>query len=47
MVNVWGYLDEYENEKEEIHNAIIEVLESGQLILGPKVKKFESTLNKS
>ncbi len=46
MVNVWGYLDEYENEKEEIHNAIVEVLESGQLILGPKVKKFEEDFSK-
>jgi len=33
---------EYENEREEIHSAIEEVLNSGQLILGEKVKQFES-----
>ncbi len=41
MINVWSYLDEYQIEKEEIHEAISSVLESGQLILGPHVKKFE------
>ena len=41
MINVWNYLDEYEVEKDEIHSAISSVLESGQLILGPHVKKFE------
>ena len=41
MINVWSYLDEYKKEKKEIDSAISRVLESGQLILGPHVKKFE------
>jgi len=46
MINVWSYLKEYENEKEEILKAIIKVLESGQLILGPNVSEFESEFSK-
>ncbi len=38
----WDYLQEYEKEKEEILSAIEEVLASGHLILGSKVKKFEA-----
>lgn len=41
-INVWSYLKDYENEKEEIHFAIEEVLRSGVLILGEKVKEFET-----
>lgn len=41
LINVWSYLEEYSDEKEEILSAILNVLESGQLILGPQVKKFE------
>jgi dTDP-3-amino-2,3,6-trideoxy-4-keto-D-glucose/dTDP-3-amino-3,4,6-trideoxy-alpha-D-glucose/dTDP-2,6-dideoxy-D-kanosamine transaminase len=41
MIKVWDYLKEYENEKDEIHQAIEEVLKSGWLILGEKVRKFE------
>ena len=37
----WDYLQEYELEKEEILSAIEEVLASGYLILGAKVKEFE------
>lgn len=40
-INVWGYLDEYAQEKESIMNAISEVMESGRLILGPKVEQLE------
>lgn len=40
-IKVWSYLEEYENEKEEIHTAIEKVLKSGTLILGDSVKKFE------
>jgi len=40
-INVWSYLREYEDEKEEIHSAIEEVLRSGSLILGENVKRFE------
>jgi aminotransferase EvaB len=38
----WDYRLEYEDEREEIHSAIEEVLCSGSLVLGDKVKKFES-----
>jgi aminotransferase EvaB len=41
MVNVWGYLKEYEAEREEILAAVTAVLESGKLILGPHVAAFE------
>jgi len=41
-IKVWEYLREYHNEKEEILAAIEEVLESGWLILGSKVKAFEA-----
>jgi len=40
-IKVWEYLKEYEQEKEEIHAAIEKVLNSGCLILGESVKKFE------
>lgn len=40
-IKVWGYLDEYAEEREDIMRAVAEVMESGQLILGPKVKQFE------
>jgi dTDP-3-amino-2,3,6-trideoxy-4-keto-D-glucose/dTDP-3-amino-3,4,6-trideoxy-alpha-D-glucose/dTDP-2,6-dideoxy-D-kanosamine transaminase len=40
-IKVWDYLVEYEQEKKEILSAIEEVLESGWLILGQKVKSFE------
>ena len=40
-INVWSYLEEYQDEKADIHEAIDSVLNSGQLILGPHVKEFE------
>ncbi|WP_300154666.1 DegT/DnrJ/EryC1/StrS family aminotransferase [Solidesulfovibrio sp.] len=40
-VNVWGYLKEYEAEREEIMAAVADVLGSGKLILGPHVAAFE------
>jgi len=40
-IRVWGYLREYEQEKEEIYAAIRTVLESGTLILGDQVRLFE------
>ncbi|HOY32961.1 MAG TPA: DegT/DnrJ/EryC1/StrS family aminotransferase, partial [Bacteroidales bacterium] len=42
IVKGWDYIQEYEDEKEEILSAISEVLESGQLVLGEKVRLFES-----
>lgn len=41
-IKVWDYLKEYHEEKKEILAAIEEVLESGWLILGQKVKDFEN-----
>lgn len=43
MVKVWDYLSEYEHEKQEIHQAIEDVLTSGQLILGQHVEAFEQS----
>ena len=40
-IRVWGYLKEYEQEKEEMFAAVKNVLESGTLILGDNVKLFE------
>lgn len=40
-IKVWDYLVEYNHEKKEILSAIEEVLDSGWLILGQKVKNFE------
>jgi aminotransferase EvaB len=40
-IPLWSYYKEYENEKEEILDAIKEVLSSGILILGRQVKNFE------
>lgn len=45
-IRVWGYLKEYEKEKEDIHAAIEKVLTSGTLILGESVKKFEEEFAK-
>lgn len=42
QIKVWDYLEEYHQEKSEILSAIEEVLESGWLILGSKVKEFEN-----
>jgi aminotransferase EvaB len=41
-VNVWGYLQEYADEREEILAAVSDVLGSGKLILGPHVAAFEA-----
>ncbi|PWS39771.1 daunorubicin biosynthesis sensory transduction protein DnrJ [Streptomyces sp. ZEA17I] len=38
---VWDYLSEYENERDDIHDAIDTVLRSGQLVLGRSVRGFE------
>ncbi|GHV12758.1 hypothetical protein FACS189491_06380 [Spirochaetia bacterium] len=40
-IKVWNYIKEYEESKAEIFKALEEVFESGQLILGEKVKGFE------
>ncbi len=40
-IKVWNYLKEYQDEKDEIITAIQRVLDSGTLILGKNVSKFE------
>ena len=45
-IKVWDYKVEYQNEKQEILSAIEEVLDSGWLILGQKVKSFEEEYSK-
>ncbi|QWD28820.1 DegT/DnrJ/EryC1/StrS family aminotransferase [Polynucleobacter paneuropaeus] len=41
LVKVWDYLQEYENERDEILSAVDRVFRSGVLILGDSVKNFE------
>src|SRR5690348_15043645 len=38
---VWGYLPEYEKERDDILDAVDSVFRSGKLVLGPSVKAFE------
>lgn len=38
---VWGYLREYERERDDILDAVDTVFRSGRLVLGNSVKKFE------
>jgi aminotransferase EvaB len=40
--HVWGYLSEYENEREDILDAVDKVFRSGQLVLGASLSKFEA-----
>ncbi|MEU3020556.1 MULTISPECIES: DegT/DnrJ/EryC1/StrS family aminotransferase [unclassified Nocardiopsis] len=40
-IAVWGYTDEYENEREEILEAVDTVFRSGRLVLGDQVSGFE------
>ena len=39
---VWGYLPEYEKERDDILDAVDSVFRSGKLVLGPSVKAFEA-----
>ncbi|RKY32721.1 MAG: DegT/DnrJ/EryC1/StrS family aminotransferase [Candidatus Omnitrophota bacterium] len=41
VIKVWDYLKEYRGERKEIFSAVKKVLESGWLILGENVRKFE------
>ncbi|MFF1946126.1 DegT/DnrJ/EryC1/StrS family aminotransferase [Rhodococcus qingshengii] len=40
-ISVWGYLAEYEKERDDILDAVETVFRSGQLVLGPSVAAFE------
>lgn len=41
MQYVWGYLSEYEKERDDILDAVDTVFRSGKLVLGPSVAAFE------
>lgn len=41
-IGVWGYLKEYEAEREDILDAVEQVFRSGRLILGESVRSFEA-----
>ncbi len=45
QINVWSYLEEYEEYKDDIFKVISDVLYSGQLILGEKVAEFENNFS--
>jgi aminotransferase EvaB len=40
-IQVWSYLEEYDNEREDILDAVETVFRSGKLVLGPSVAAFE------
>ena len=40
-IRVWDYLDEYEQERDDLLAAVEQVFSSGRLILGESVKSFE------
>src|SRR5206468_9661459 len=40
-VRVWGYLEEYEREREDILDAVDSVFGSGQLVFGASMRGFE------
>ena len=41
-INVWSYLEEYNEYEDEVSNIVSEVFKSGRLILGQKVLEFEN-----
>ncbi|MDA1184514.1 MAG: DegT/DnrJ/EryC1/StrS family aminotransferase [Acidobacteria bacterium] len=41
-IRVWDYLDEYRDNRDAILEAVDRVFRSGQLILGPQVRAFET-----
>lgn len=43
-VSFYGHVRQYHNIKEEIDSAISDVLESGQYVMGPTLKRFEGEL---
>ena len=44
QVDFYGHVRQYHNLKAEIDAAILEVLESGSYVLGPKLTQFEAEL---
>tara|TARA_A100001011_G_C14306303_1_gene843333 strand:+ start:1698 stop:2807 length:1110 start_codon:yes stop_codon:yes gene_type:complete len=45
-INVWSYLEEYEDYEEELEKIVSEVFKSGKLILGSKVSEFENNFSR-
>lgn len=45
-INVWSYLEEYEEYEDEIKKLVSTVFESGRLILGEQVNEFEENFSK-
>ena len=45
-VPFYGHVRQYHNIKKEIDDAILEVLESGNYVMGPALKQFEGDLGK-
>ena len=43
-VGFYGHVRQYHNVKAEMDAAILEVLESGSFVMGPKLKQFEKEL---
>lgn len=43
-VSFYGHVRQYHNIKEDIDKAIVDVLESGQYVMGPTLKRFEGEL---
>ena len=41
-IKVWDYVDEYLDNRDAILEAVDSVFRSGQLILGPRVREFET-----
>lgn len=39
VLHVWGYLDEYEDERDDLLDAVDSVFRSGRLILGESVDR--------
>ena len=41
MIQYWNYLREYKNLKKNILNSVDKIFQSGTLLLGNELKKFE------
>ena len=46
MIQYWNYLREYKNQKKNILNLVDKVFQSGTLLLGNELKKFEKNFCK-
>ena len=46
MIQYWNYLREYKNQKKIVLNSIDKVFQSGTLLFGNELKKFEKNFCK-